>query len=107
MAPAAKLCSPTAINVKFDTNKSDIKPKYHGEVKKMGDFLKEFPNATGVIEGHTDNAGNKAANMKLSQRRAESIRKYLIDRFGIAPERIQGRWLRPHEARRQQQDQGR
>jgi OOP family OmpA-OmpF porin len=50
--------------------------------------LTEFPNATGVIEGHTDSVGSKAANMKLSQRRADSIRNYLIDKFGIAPGRI-------------------
>lgn len=87
-APAAKLCSPTAINIQFDTNKSDIKSKYHDELKKLGDFLTEFPKATGVIEGHTDNVGDKAANMKLSQRRADSIRNYLVDKLGIAPDRI-------------------
>ncbi len=85
---AAKLCSPTVINIQFDTNKSDIKPRYHGELKKLGDFLTEFPNAKGVIEGHTDNVGSKASNMKLSQRRADSVRNYIIKNFGIAPERI-------------------
>ncbi|MDR3579634.1 MAG: OmpA family protein [Oryzomonas sp.] len=87
-APAPKLCSPTVIEIEFDTNKSNIKPQYHDELKKLGAFLSEFPKATGVIEGHTDNVGNKAANMKLSQRRAESVRNYLIEKFGIAPERI-------------------
>ena len=87
-APAPKLCSPTVIDIQFDTNKSDIKPKYHDELKKLGAFMTEFPKATGVIEGHTDNVGNKAANMKLSQRRAESVRHYLVEKFGIAPERI-------------------
>ena len=87
-APAAKLCSPTVIDVQFDTNKSDIKPKYHGELKKLADFLTEFPKARGVIEGHTDNVGDKASNMKLSQRRADSVRNYLIKNLGIAPERL-------------------
>jgi OOP family OmpA-OmpF porin len=87
-APVAKLCSPAVIDIHFDTNKSDVKPQYHDELKKMADFLNEFPNATGVIEGHTDNVGTKAANMKLSQRRANNIRNYLVDKFGIAPERI-------------------
>ena len=50
--------------------------------------MSEFPDATGVIAGHTDNVGNKAANMKLSQRRADSIRTYLIEKFGVAPERV-------------------
>ncbi|QWV93401.1 OmpA family protein [Geomonas oryzisoli] len=84
----AKLCKPTVINIKFDTNKSDIKAEYHDELKALADFLKEFPNAKGTIEGHTDSVGDKAANMKLSQRRADSVRNYLIKNFGIAPDRI-------------------
>jgi OOP family OmpA-OmpF porin len=85
---AAKLCQPTVIDIQFDTNKADIKPRYHEELKKLADFLKEFPAAKGVIEGHTDSVGSKASNMKLSQRRSESVRSYLIKTFGIAPERI-------------------
>ena len=92
---AAKLCSPTTINVKFDTDKSNIKPKYHVELKKLADFLKEFPNATGVIEGHTDSDGDKAYNMKLSQRRADSVRNYIIKNFGIAPERFSAKGFGP------------
>lgn len=87
-APAPKLCSPAVINVQFDTNKADLKPQYRDELKTLADFLNEFPKATGVIEGHTDNVGPKALNMKLSQRRADTIRNYLVKEFGIAPERI-------------------
>lgn len=87
-APAPKLCSPTVINVQFDTNAADLKPQYRNELKTLANFLKEFPKATGVIEGHTDNVGPKALNMKLSQRRADTIRNYLVKEFGIAPERI-------------------
>jgi OmpA-OmpF porin, OOP family len=87
-AAPAKLCSPTVINVQFDTNKADIKPQYHDELKKLADFLTEFPKAKGAIEGHTDSVGAKSANMKLSQRRAESVRDYLIKNFGVAPERL-------------------
>jgi OOP family OmpA-OmpF porin len=86
--PTAKICAPTKINVQFDTNKSEIKPKYHDELKKLADFFKKFPKATGVIEGHTDSDGSKESNMKLSQRRADSVRKYLIKNFGIAPDRL-------------------
>lgn len=87
-AAPAKLCSPTVIDIKFDTNKSDIKHEFHDELKKVGDFLNEFPKARGTIEGHTDNVGDKASNQKLSQRRAASVRDYIIKTFGIAPERI-------------------
>jgi len=94
-APAAKLCSPTVIDIQFDTNKSDIKPQFHAELKKLGDFLKEFPDAKGVIEGHTDSVGDKASNIKLSQRRADSVRNYLVKSFGIAPERISSKGFGP------------
>ncbi len=87
-AAPVKHCRPAVIDVRFDTNKSDIKPQYHDELKALADFLKEFPNAAGVIEGHTDSVGDKGANMKLSQRRADSVRSYLVDKFGIAPERV-------------------
>ncbi|KAA0889137.1 OmpA family protein [Oryzomonas rubra] len=93
--PAAKLCSPTTLGIQFDTAKSDIKPKYHDELKKVGDFLTENPGAKGVIEGHTDNAGSLKMNMDLSQRRAESVRAYIIKNFGIAPERISAKGYGP------------
>lgn len=94
-AAPAKACAPMTVNVQFDTNKAVIKPKYHGELKKLADFLNEFPKATGVIEGHTDSVGNKAANIKLSQRRAESVRSYLIKNFKIAPERLAAQGFGP------------
>lgn len=95
---APKLCSPTVIDVEFDTNKSDIKPQYHGELKKVADFLAEFPKAKGVIEGHTDSVGDKASNMKLSQRRADSVRSYLI-KLGVAPERLEAKGYGPNKPR--------
>ena len=85
---AAKLCKPAVINIQFDNNKADIKPLYHDELKKLAEFLAEFLNATGAIEGHTDNVGSKENNMKLSQSRADSVRNYIIKNFGITPERL-------------------
>jgi len=94
VAPA-KLCSPTVVDITFDTNKTDIKPVFHDELKKLGTFLKEFPTAKGTIEGHTDNVGNKTANIKLSQNRAESVRNYIVTTFGIDPTRIAAKGYGP------------
>jgi OOP family OmpA-OmpF porin len=86
---AAKRCdNPTVVAIAFDTNKAVVKAKYHDELDKLGSFLKEFPHATGTIEGHTDADGSKAANLKLSQARAENVRSYIIDKFGIDGGRI-------------------
>lgn len=94
-AAPVQACAPMTLNVQFDTNKSNIKPKYHDELKKLADFLNEFPKATGVIEGHTDSVGGKAANIKLSQRRADSVRSYLIKNFKIAPDRLAAKGYGP------------
>ncbi|HON59921.1 MAG TPA: OmpA family protein [Smithella sp.] len=79
------------LKIEFDTAKAVIKKKYHKEIKKVADFLKEHPEAKAVIEGHTDNVDkfhNPENNIKLSQARAESVRQYLMDHFGIDPSRI-------------------
>jgi outer membrane protein OmpA-like peptidoglycan-associated protein len=74
------------LNIIFDTAKSDVKNKYDKDIKKVATFLKANPGAKAIIEGHTDNVdkfNNPENNMKLSQARADSVRKYLIDKFGI------------------------
>ena len=77
-----------ALNVEFDTNKAVVKDKYYDEIKKVADFMKEFPNTTAAIEGHTDNIASAAYNQKLSEKRANSVRQYLIDKFGIDASRL-------------------
>jgi OOP family OmpA-OmpF porin len=76
------------IEVEFDTAKSDIKPKYHEELARAAEFLKKYPGTQITIEGHTDNIGKAEYNKKLSQSRAEAVRKYLIDKFGIEEKRM-------------------
>jgi OOP family OmpA-OmpF porin len=76
------------INIQFDTGKADIKPKYYDEIKRIADFMVKYPTSSMVIEGHTDNVGKKVYNQKLSKRRSESVRKYLIDKFRIKRTRI-------------------
>jgi OOP family OmpA-OmpF porin len=74
------------LNVKFDTAKAVVKKKYHNDIKKVADFMKAYPGTTAVIEGYTDNVdkfNNPENNIKLSQARADSVRQYLIDNFGI------------------------
>ena len=84
-----KYCSkPAVVDVKFDTNKADIKTKYDSDLKVLGEFLKEFPKAKGEISGHTDNVGSQKYNQKLSERRADSVKKYLIQKYGIDGQRI-------------------
>jgi OOP family OmpA-OmpF porin len=77
-----------SLNIEFDIDKADIRPQYHDEVAMVGDFMKKYPTTTAVIEGNTDEVGSDAYNIQLSQRRAESVVKYLVGNFAIDPSRL-------------------
>jgi OOP family OmpA-OmpF porin len=74
--------------IQFDTGKADINPRYEDQIKKVADFMKTYPETSVVIEGHTDNVGKEATNVKLSTKRAESVRNELIKKFGVAEKRV-------------------
>ncbi|BBI99816.1 hypothetical protein FGKAn22_15090 [Ferrigenium kumadai] len=77
------------LEMEFDRNRADIKTRYHDELSRVADFLKENPNASATIEGHASNAeGTRGQGMELSRRRAESVVNYLVDKFGIARSRL-------------------
>ena len=95
-APVSKEVSMVLL-VEFDTGKAVVKPKYNNEIKKVADFMKEYPDTNAIIEGHTDNVGKEAANVKLSQRRADSIKAYLVKKFGIDSSRLKAVGYGPNE----------
>lgn len=76
------------LNIKFDTNKAIIKKEYFPRLKEIGKALQNKTGLKGIIEGHTDNVGNRESNRKLSVSRAEAVAQHLIKQFGIAPERL-------------------
>jgi len=88
-AAAKRFCNnPAVLEINFDTDKWDIKPRYHDELKTVGDFLVYFPNAKGEISGHTDSTASNAHNQKLSERRANSVGNYIITTFGVDSGRV-------------------
>ena len=74
--------------VEFDFDKAVVKPQYHGDIEKVANFLKAYPKTTGELEGHTDSIGTEEYNMKLSMRRAASVKKYLVEHFNIDGSRL-------------------
>ncbi|GFE62608.1 OmpA family protein [Geobacter sp. AOG2] len=84
--PPERLCM--SLQMEFDTGKADIKPMYHDEIAKVGEYMKKYPTTTAVIEGHTDNVGGYEYNMKLSRERAENVVNYLVENFGIDRSRL-------------------
>jgi OOP family OmpA-OmpF porin len=88
-AAAKRFCNkPVVLEIHFDFNKSDIKREYHAELKTVGEFLSYFPDSKGEISGHTDSIASYGYNQKLSERRAESVERYINKNFGIDPGRI-------------------
>lgn len=74
--------------VQFDTGKSTIKPESNALLDEVAEVLQQHPEMSKVeVQGHTDNRGSAALNKSLSQARAESVRKAMIQR-GIAAERL-------------------
>ena len=72
----------------FDFNQATIKKESEPVLKEIAEAMKNNPDWVLTVNGHTDNIGGDAYNLDLSRRRAESVKKALVDRYGIAPERL-------------------
>ena len=76
--------------IEFDTNSAEIRqtPQTLGVLNTVANAGKVYTQITKLrVEGHTDSDGDDAANLNLSERRAQSVVRWLIDR-GIAPSRL-------------------
>jgi len=74
--------------VKFATRKFKVLKASFGLLNQVVQVLNDFPKMRVRIEGHTDSVGGETFNLKLSQRRAESVRDYLVAK-GIAADRLE------------------
>lgn len=74
-------------NVYFDTGKSTLKPNSNKALNDLVEVLKLKTVMVIEIQGHTDNVGKEEENLKLSQARADEVRKYLLAK-GIGKERV-------------------
>ena len=72
-----------ALNVSFATNSDKILPQYHADLDKLGEALSRRPNASVQIEGHTDSRGSVSLNQVLSEKRAESVKQYLVQKYSL------------------------
>jgi len=77
--------------VLFDFNKATLKPEAKRQLAGVLQALKEQPGVQTLIVGHTDGIGSDAYNMKLSQRRAESVATYLVQN-GVPRQSIRTEW---------------
>jgi outer membrane protein OmpA-like peptidoglycan-associated protein len=81
--------------VYFKTDNDVILTKSYKLLDGVADIIKSHPDLPAItIEGHTDDRGNEAHNMDLSQRRAESVRAYLV-RKGVAADKLLAKGFGP------------
>ena len=81
----------------FDFDKAEIKPDFENELKRVADFVQANPEAHATIEAYADAVGSEEYNLKLTDRRAQAVKDYLVKNYNISADRldIQGRGKSP------------
>jgi outer membrane protein OmpA-like peptidoglycan-associated protein len=76
----------------FDTGSAALSPAQAGALAGLAgvmlELLRDSPREVFLIEGHTDATGSAAFNLALSDRRAETVVRALVDYFGVPPENL-------------------
>ena len=74
------------LEIQFDYNSADISKGSTSAVQELGKALSspDLKGSTFVVAGHTDAIGGEPYNQELSERRADTIKKYLTEKYGIA-----------------------
>src|SRR5438477_6336993 len=75
----------------FNYDSADLQPSSMSQLQKLGTLIKRNPKATFSVEGYTDSLGSPDYNLDLSQRRADSVKQYLVDVMAINPAQIETR----------------
>lgn len=74
--------------VAFRFNQADVQETQMPSIEHVAEYLKANPDASITVNGYASPEGTEEYNLKLSQRRAEAVKKVLVDKYGIAASRI-------------------
>lgn len=75
-------------DVLFDFNSAALKPGAYREMDRVAGVLRDYPQTSIRIEGHTDKQGSEAYNQQLSEKRALAVKNALVQK-GVQPSRMQ------------------
>lgn len=75
-------------DVLFDFDKADLRPDATQALTHLATLIRGYPTGRVELEGHTDSKGDDAYNQRLSQRRAEAVERWLVEREGIEGARL-------------------
>lgn len=73
--------------LEFETDSANLRPESSEQLRNIAEIMKAYPNVQAKIGGYTDNVGDPAHNMRLSQERANSTKNELV-RLGVSPSRL-------------------
>ena len=87
-APAPTPTDKLTIHVNFDTNKSDIRKADVGDLQKAEAFVRKYSACKIEIDGYTDSTGGPKINQPLSERRADAVKKWILDHGATSADHI-------------------
>ena len=74
-------------DITFDVGKATLKPESDKEIARIVALMIDDPSLEYEVQGHTDNTGNAASNLKLSQKRAQAVVDRMV-KLGVPKERL-------------------
>lgn len=87
-APARDQRYCNIVDMQFEIDAEKIQLQEEEKLLVLAKYLKKYPDTTVLIEGHSDNVGSSRDNLRLSQRRADSVMNYLVSAHGINASRL-------------------
>jgi len=78
------------LEIKFDYNSANIAKTALADMDNLGKALTDssLKGSTFVLAGHTDAVGSEEYNLDLSSRRADSVKRYLMEKYSLAPDHL-------------------
>jgi len=79
-------------SIQYGVDQYTVTGKEEQKLKAIARVMKDNPNTKYMIYGFCDYTGSDEYNMKLSQKRAEEVKRLLVNKYGIAEDRLEAKW---------------